>query len=110
MNSSILEAIQNQQAVRRLFERERRVEFGFRTGFESEVVARTFAQVFFDDGALLVHLHRVNTHVRALILKFANRAAERALKFSDLSGDQLRKPQQHGRADASFGEVVDDLF
>src|ERR1044072_8955944 len=74
------------------------------------MVAGTFAQVFLDNSALLVHLHRVNTHVRALVLKRANRAAKRALKFSYLSCDELRKAQQHGRGDTTFGKVVDDLF
>ena len=68
----ILETVEDQQAVARLFERESGVELGFRTGFESEIVTRAFAQVFFNDGALLVYLHRVNTHVRALVFKLAN--------------------------------------
>jgi hypothetical protein len=60
------------QAIARLFEGEGGVEFGFRTGFEAEVIAGSFAQVFFDDRALLVYLHGVNTHVRALVLKLAD--------------------------------------
>src|SRR6185503_12677990 len=75
----VLETVEDEQAVARLFERERGVELGFRARFESEVVAGTFAQVFFNHGALLVNLHRVNTHVRSLVLKLANRAAESAL-------------------------------
>jgi len=35
----ILEAVEYEQAVARLFERERSVEFGFRAGLEAEVVA-----------------------------------------------------------------------
>src|SRR5690349_1651911 len=106
----ILETVEHEQAVARLFERERRVELGFRTGFESEVVTRAFAQVLFDDRALLVYLHRVNTHVRALVFELPNRAAKRALKFSYLSCDQLRETQQDGRRDATFGEIIDDFF
>src|SRR6185369_9311440 len=106
----ILKTVEDEQAVAWLFERESGVELRFRTRFESEIVARTFAQVFFNDRTLLVHLHRVNTHVRALVLKLPNRAAKRALKFSYLSCDELRKAQQHGRGDTTFGKVVDDLF
>src|ERR1051326_2184125 len=106
----ILETVQHEQAVARLFERERGVEFGFRTGFEAEVVTRSFAKIFLNDRTLLVHLHRVNTHMRALVFKLPDRAAKRALKFSYLRGDQLRKAQQHGRGNASFGKVIDDLF
>src|SRR5690242_18795771 len=106
----VFETVEHEQTVARLFERKRRVELSFRTGFESEVVTRAFAQVLFDDCALLVYLHRVNTHVRALVFELAYRAAKRALKFSYLSCDQLRETQQHGRRDATFGEVVDDLF
>src|SRR5215212_4685198 len=68
----VLETVEHEQAVARLFERERGVELGFRARFQSEIVARAFAQVLFDDRALLVYLHRVNTHVRALILKLAD--------------------------------------
>ncbi len=52
--------------------RQRGVKLGFRACFEAEIVAGTFAQVFFDDGALLVHLHRVDAHVRALVFKFSD--------------------------------------
>jgi hypothetical protein len=48
--------------------------------------------------------------VRALVFKLANGAAKRALKFSYLSCDELREAQQHGRGDATFGKVIDDLF
>src|ERR1043165_9983283 len=105
----VLKAVEDEQAVARLFERERGVKLGFRTRFESEIVAGTFAEIFLDDATLLVHLHRVNTHVRALVLILANRAAKRALKFSYLSCDELRKAQQHGRGDTTFGKVVYDL-
>src|SRR5215468_10189158 len=106
----VFETVQDQQAVGRLLKRERGVEFGFRTSFQAEIVARALAQVFFDHGPLLVYLHRVNTHVRALVIKFADRAAERALKFSDLGGYELREAQQHGRGDSALGKVVDNLF
>src|SRR6185295_14582757 len=36
----VLESVEHEQTVARLFERERRVELSFRTGFESEVVTR----------------------------------------------------------------------
>src|SRR6185503_6191157 len=65
----VLETVEDEQAVARLFERQRRVEFGLRTGFKAEIVTRTLAQVFLDHRALLVYLHRVNTHVRALVIK-----------------------------------------
>src|SRR6202008_3214554 len=106
----VLKAVENEQAVARLVERESGIEFGFRTGLESEIVARPFAQIFLNYRSLLVYLHRENTHVRALVFKLANGAAKRALKFSYLSCDQLWKPQQHGRGDSAFGKVVDDLF
>ena len=68
----ILETVEHQQAVRRLFERHCGVEFGFRSGLQAKVVPGSFAQIFFDDRALLVHFHRIDAHVRALVFVFAN--------------------------------------
>jgi len=70
-------------------------------GFKAEVVARAFTQVFFDDRALLVDLHRVNAHVRALVFVLAYGFAESALELAHLSGDKLGKTKEHGRADAA---------
>src|SRR6266478_82162 len=106
----IFESIQDQQAVGRLLEGHRDVKLGFRSCFQAKVVTRSFAQVFFDDGALLIHLHRIDTHVRALILKFTNRFAESALKLAHLRSDQLWEAQQNGGRNPSTGEVFNDLF
>ena len=46
----VLKPVEDEQAVARLFERERGVELGFGARFESEVVAGTFAQVFLNHG------------------------------------------------------------
>ena len=105
----VLEAVQDEQAVGRLLHRQRAVEFGLRAGFESEVVARALAQILFDDGAVLVDLHRIDAHVRALVLILAYGALEGALEFPDLRGDELREAQEHGGGDAAPPEVVYDL-
>ncbi len=76
----------------------------------SEVVARALAQVLLDDGPLLVDLHRVDAHVRALVLELAYGVAEGALELPDLRRDELREAQEYRRLYAAAREVVDDLF
>jgi hypothetical protein len=68
----VLETVQNQQTVGRLFESERRVEFGLRSRFEAKVVARAFAQILLNHSPLLVDLHRVDAHMRTLVFKLSN--------------------------------------
>ena len=46
----------------------------------------------------MIHLHRIDTHVCALIFKFAYGFAERALKFAHLRGDQLRIADENALA------------
>src|SRR2546423_112783 len=105
----VLEAVQDEQAVRRLLHRERAVELGLRAGFQAEVVARALAQVLLDDRPVLVDLHRVDAHVCALVLVLAYRALEGALEFPNLRGDELGEAQEHGRGDAAPSEVGYDL-
>ena len=45
-----------------------------------------------------------------LVLKFLYRFAESCLQLADLAKDELRETQQNRRIDASFAEIVDDLF
>jgi hypothetical protein len=68
----VLETVQHQQTVGRLFESECCVKFGFRAGLEAKVVTGTLAQVLFNHCTLLVYLHRINTHVITLIIEFSN--------------------------------------
>ena len=102
--------VQDEQAFRRLVERERGVQFRLRSGLKAEIVARAFAQVFFDDCALLVDLHRIDAHVRALVFVFADGLAESALKFSHLARNELGKAQKDGRGDAATLKVIYDLL
>src|SRR5215204_2681473 len=105
----VLEAVQDEEALARLLHRERAVELGLRPGLEPEVVARALAEVLLDDRPVLVDLHRVDAHVRALVLVLADGVAEGALEFSDLPRDELREAQEHGRLDTAAAQVVDDL-
>src|SRR5512144_1844135 len=68
----VLETIQDEQAVGRLFQCQSSIKFGFGASLETKVIAGTFAQVFFYNGTLLIDLHWVNTHVRTLIIKLSN--------------------------------------
>src|SRR5215207_3885807 len=105
----VLEAVEDEEAVARLLHRERDVKLGLRPGLEPEVVARALAQVLLDDRPVLVDLHRVDAHVRALVLVLADGVAEGPLEFSDLPRDELREAEQHRRLDAAAAQVVDDL-
>ena len=106
----VFEPVKHQQTVRRLLEGQRRVKFRLGTSLKPKVVARTFPQIFLNHRSLLVHFHRVDTQVRALVVKFTYRPAEGALKFSDLGGNQLRESQEHGRTDASACQIIHYLF
>ncbi len=106
----VLETVEHQQTVRRLFQRQRRVKLGFRTSFETKIVTRALAQILLHQRPLLIDLHRVDAHVRALIFKFLDGTAEGALQFADLGRDELGKTEQHRRANAATGQIVDNLF
>ena len=68
----VFETIQHQEAIRRLFHCERRVKFRFRSGLQTKIVSRPFAQIFFYDDTLLVNFHRIDAHVRALVIELAD--------------------------------------
>src|SRR4030095_1290503 len=68
----IFKSVKNEQAFWRLFKGQRRVKLRFGDSSQAEVIARTLAQVFLHHRALLINLHRVNTHMCTLVFIFAN--------------------------------------
>ena len=86
------------------------VKLGFRAGLEAEIVTRAFAQIFLDDRAVLVDLHRVNAQVPALVFKFFDRFFERRLSLRIWPNISCGKRSRTGVLDPAFAEIVDDLF
>jgi len=99
---AILKAVEDEQAVFGLFEAKSGIKLSLRRGFEAEVVTGAPTEIFLDDRAILVYLHRINTKMVALILKFLYRFLECSLQLADLPKKQLREAKQDGCIDPSF--------
>ena len=88
---AILVAVANDQALRVLVHGERRDQFRFAAGFESEMKLLPGIDDLFDDFAQLIDLDRKNAAIIVAITEFGHRGLEGAVDRFDAMPQQILK-------------------
>jgi hypothetical protein len=95
-----------------LFERLRhdRDELGLRARLESEAVLTAEIQHLLDNLPLLIHLDRIDADVAAVVLMLGDGGAEGVVDVADAVLENVAKPDQDWKADASQHQVIGELL
>ncbi len=102
----ILVAVAHDHVVRRVRQRQHRLQLGLRTAFETDAVGLPGSHDLLDHVPLLVDLDRVHRGVAARVSELLDRLREPRADRGQPRPEDVRKAQQHGKRDALLLQIA----
>ena len=101
----VLVAVADDQVVRRLAEREHRLQLRLAAAFDADAMRRAELHDLLDDVPLLIDLDRIDEGVLSLVLEFLDRAIEGVVERFDARAEDVAEAEEHGEADALLTKI-----